>query len=105
MNGKKAKALRQLAGGTVPAMYAVDKSTVRGRFMNTSLVLEADGRPKLDDEGNAVFNRVTWQTRTLMVAGGPRAVLKVLKNVYHNRTRDLHVNVHTGPIGATSAAA
>ena len=99
MNGNKAKMLRKLAGPASPTQYTVMKGTVRGKFMNTSAIIGTDGKPVLDEDDNETFNRINWTTKTIMIGAGTRMISKVLKNIYHNRTRGLPINIHT-PVGA-----
>jgi len=99
MNGKKAKMLRKLAGPDSDTQYNVMKGTARRKFMNTTPIIDFHGNPQLDDNDNPMFNKIEWTTATMMMGAGTRMVYKVLKNIYHNRTRDLHVNIHT-PVGA-----
>lgn len=99
MNGKRAKLLRKLAGPKQDTTYTVDKRTARRKFMNTTPLLDFHGNPQLDDDDKPMFNKIEWNTATIMMGAGTRMVYKVLKNIYHNRTRDLPVNIHT-PVGA-----
>lgn len=93
MNGKKAKMLRKLAGPQQDTQYK--DTNIRGKFMNTSAILDAHGLPVLDENGNETFNRISWRTSTVVVAAGTRQIYKVLKNIYHNRTRGLPSNMQT----------
>jgi len=102
MNGKKAKMLRKLAGPKSDTQYTVEESTIRGKFINVSPKINVHGKQVVDDDGNVVYNRLEWTTATIMMAAGTRMISKVLKNIYHNRTRNLHVNIHT-PVAPAQA--
>ena len=99
MNGKKAKMLRKLSGPKQDTQYTVMKGTACRKFMNTTPIIDFHGNPQLDDNDEPMFNKVEWNTATLMIGAGTRMVNKVLKNIYHNRNRDLPINIHT-PVGA-----
>jgi len=89
MNGSKAKQLRKMVGDTSePTKYTHDKRTIRKKFMNVDAGMDGHGEP--------MFNRIEWMTGTIIIAGGSRKLLKIMKNIYKSRTRGY--TIHTQEI-------
>lgn len=93
MNGKKAKLLRKLTGKQNDTKYGVIKNTVRNKSIKVSPMLNMDGTPSLDTNGNELWNTVGYRTGTIRMVSGARLVNKTIKNTYYNATRNETRNV------------